>query len=45
MKVYVLSYGAGVIGVYKTRLEARAAWYDYKYADYKNLRIDEFILK
>lgn len=40
--VYVLSYNAGVLGVYKSRSKALAEKIDYQRYDYKGLKIEEF---
>lgn len=42
LKVYVLSYNAGVLGVYKSKAKAILEKADYKRYDYKGLKIDEF---
>lgn len=40
--VYVLSYNAGVLGVYKSKTKALAEKSDYQSYDYKGLKVEEF---
>lgn len=40
--VYVLSYNAGVLGVYRSKAVAIREKADYQRYDYKGLKIDEF---
>lgn len=42
LTVHVLSYNAGVLGVYKSKKKALADKQDYQRNDYKGLKIDEF---
>ena len=42
LTVYVLSYNAGVLGVYKSKSKAIMEKADYKGYGFKGLKIDEF---
>lgn len=43
--VYVVSYNAGVLGVYTNTNDAARAKAEYKEADYKGLRIEVFPIR
>lgn len=42
--VHVLSYNAGVLGVYENQTDALKAKSEYKVADYKGLKIEEYLI-
>lgn len=42
--VLVLSYNAGVLGVYENRTDALKAKFVYQVADYKGLKIEEHLI-
>lgn len=42
MNVYVVSYNAGVLGVYKTRKEANMERDEYKRYGFKGVKVEEF---
>lgn len=42
MNVYVVSYNAGVLGVYKTRMKANVEASDYKLVGFKGVKVQEF---
>jgi len=42
--VYVLSYNAGVLGVYADKRDANKAKFVYQVADYKGLKVEEHLV-
>lgn len=42
MDIWVVSYNAGVLGVYKSEFRARQSAREYKYADYKGVKVERF---
>lgn len=42
--VWVLSYNAGVLGVYESKSDAQREKRDYQTADYKGLKLEEHLI-
>lgn len=42
--VWVLSYNAGVLGVYESKFDAQRDKKDYQTADYKGLKLEEHLI-
>jgi len=42
--VYVLSYNAGVLGVYANRVDANKDAREYKRFDYKGVKVEEHLV-
>jgi len=42
LTVYVLSYNAGVLGVYKSKKKALQEKSEYERYDYKGVKVEEF---